>query len=48
MIHLGVDMPKISLYYPGMPNRLDALAISLKTDEKRDDIFIRSVATMVF
>jgi hypothetical protein len=31
-------IPKVSLYYPGMRNRADALLINLATDEKRDDI----------
>lgn len=30
--------PIIYLYYPGMPNRSDALVITLANDEKRDDI----------
>jgi hypothetical protein len=31
-------VPTASLYYPGKSNRVDALAINLATDEKRDDI----------
>jgi Carboxypeptidase regulatory-like domain len=34
----GCEAPPISLYYPGMQNRSGALDISLKTDEKRNDI----------
>jgi len=34
----GVDIPKASLYYPGVRNRSDALTIELTTDEQRDDI----------
>lgn len=34
----GVDIPKASLYYPGLRKRSDAPAIELETDEKRDDI----------
>ena len=32
------QIPEASLYYPGMHNRSDALAIDLATDAKRDDI----------
>jgi Carboxypeptidase regulatory-like domain len=32
------EIPKASLYYPGMHNRSDALVITLNDNEKRDDI----------
>jgi hypothetical protein len=34
----GCEVPPGALYYPGMQNRSGALAISLETDEKRNDI----------
>jgi hypothetical protein len=34
----GVPPPRASLYFPGVPDRASAVTITLKKDEKRDDI----------
>jgi hypothetical protein len=34
----GLNIPRASLYYPGVQNRSAALPITLASDEKRDDI----------
>lgn len=34
----GIDIPRASLYYPGVQNRSAALAIELKQDESRNNI----------
>ena len=34
----GLEIPSASLYYPGVPNRSEAIFINIRTDEKRTDI----------